>query len=825
MRGTKLNAKINALVLLFVIILSSVLVNSGNGDFNESQETIRSKLNNPQIDGMQSIFDNQSFLDNIASFLSESQNDGVKRIKSMDDAFYIGMTLFYLKDFQTVQSEQLETVIFSFINTSRNSDGGYGNWDGSKSSMESTFQALKLLYSFNVISQLTSQEANSTLNYIQQLLTVLSGYFPIVNWDVPDITSTFRAIWIKDMIETEFVSLTPIIDSNATNYIEGNYIEPTSSDSTGYSEINGGELELLASNYAFRALDLLGIPEPNHVENVAEYLSDLISLTGGTSGYIGSLPTLGYTSAAIQLYLDMLGMGSFDVTEFVPSDFLDNAINYITANKIAGYGYSSSDRDTTPELSSTYFALKALWLTEQSGLLTITPDFSGVFEYLAIGLQPDFGIGDYPGDIPDLESTAQALYIGNLIGNTSWINPLIIDYIDDTYSSITGGFGFRANTRSLVKYTYYGVQALRMMNDPLVNAYDIKQYILNAQNENGGFGDSIGSLLSYLTHTYWAIETLNLLGEICLQNIDYEQIVNWVTNLKNVDGTYSNYPGFNTTLTSSYRAIQLLTLFNEPIVTNDPLKTTLLDYRQPDGGYLSTLNKTGASVEATFYGVSLSLQLDLEVNFTKETEFVYSLYNDDGGFGERQGFTSSVESTYYALLLLNLLEQTTIPEDHDLYSEYPNDYFSPMIDTGFISKLDTNTSFYGTYLVNVKISDPESRVKDYWAEVTWTNVWGNVSLPLIITDPNSTTCPIYWDLLLGPYYKSGYLEFRIFAEDNNNNTVNTKKFTLKTLDFEIEYEEPKIPIGNYVLYSIGPLFVVIGLVDGLVIYVKRRRRN
>jgi len=812
-------------MLLLLIILSSVLVNSNNGSYNESQETFSSKSNNPLIYGTQSVFENQSLMDNIAKFLLQSQNDGAQRIKSMDDAYYIGMTLFYLKDFQTIQSEQIETEIFSFVNDTRNFNGGYGNWDGSKSSMESTFQALELMSSFNIISQLTTQEANSTLDYIQELITVLSGYYPIVNWDAPDITSTFRAIWIKDMLETEFVTLTPFVDSNASNFIEGNYIEPTTSDSTGYSEIFGGELELLASNYAFRALDLLGIPEPTHVENIAKYLNDLIALTGGVSGSISSLPTIGYTSSAIQLYLDMLGMGGFDVTEFVPNDFLDNAINYITANKIAGYGYSSSDRDDTPELSSTYFSLKALWLADQAGQLTITPDLSGVYEYLAFGLQPDFGIGDYPGDIPDLESTTQALFIGNLIGNTSWFNPLIINYVEEAYSDKTGGFGFRPNTRPVVKYTYYGVQALRMMNDPLVNAYAIKQFILNTQNEVGGFGESIGSLLSYLTHTYWAIETLNLLGEICLQNIDYDQIIDWMVNLRNTDGTFSNYPGFNTTLASSFRAIQLLTLFNKSIATDDPLKTTLLDYRYPNGGYLSTLYDTIPGMEATFYGVSISLQLNLEVNFTKVADFVYSLLNNDGGFGEKQGFTSSIESTYYALLLLNLIEQTIEPENHDLYSEYPEDFFSPMIDPGFIPILDTNSSFYGTYLLNVRISDPESRIKNYRAEVQWTNEWGNVTLSETITDPNTTVCPIYWELILGPYYKSGFLEFRIFAEDNNNNTAQSERFTLKTLDFAIEYEEPKTTVWNYVLYSIGPMFIVIGLVDGLVIYVKRRRRN
>jgi len=776
--------------------------------------------------GTQAVFDNQSMLDSIADFVARSQNDGLELIKSMDDAYYIGMSIYFLSHFQSVSADTLIEEISAFINDSRNLDGGYGNWMNSQSSMESTLQAMELMSSLNQLSKLTINEANSTLNYIQQLLTVYSGYYPIINWDVPDTTSTYRAIWLKQLIETEFVSLTPIADNNASNYLEANYFEPIEGDASGYSEIFLGEPELLASFYSMLAFDLLGESNPPNAENVAQYLDDLIALTGGVSGYSGGLPTVGYTSTAIQLYLHLLqNVSSIDVTEFVSGSFLDDAINYLVANKIAGFGFSSSDRDDTPELSSTYFALKALWFTDKNGMLSITPDLSGVFEFVSIGLQPDFGIGDYPGDVPDLESSSQALYIANMIKNTSWINPSLQAYIEDAYSSTTGGFGFRPNTRPIVKYTYYGIQALRMLEKSLENDYDIKQFLLDTQNEGGGFGETLGSLLSYLTHTYWAIESLNLIGEICLQTIDFNLVTDWLTNLKQIDGTYSNYIDFNSTLASTYKAIQLSLLFNETLNPSDPLKTTLLNYQVPSGGFLANLNKTVPTVESTFYGVVLAMQMNITINKTQITEFVMGHYNRDGGFGRQLGFTSSVESTYYALLLLKLLESETSTLNSRSFSEYPADYFSPMIDVGFIPKLDTNSSFYGNYLIDVRFSDPESRIKSYKAETVWVNQAGNVTINDEIIGTNVTVCPIYWSLILGPYSENGYLKFRIFAEDNSNNTAYTEWFFLKTLDFELELEPPANQVWKYVLYSITPFIVVIGLIDGIVKKKKKKKKN
>jgi len=813
-----------ALILSQFVIMTNI--NGAPATYDVSNVQLDSDIGSPLNFGTQAVFNNQSMLDSIAHFIARSQNDGLELIKSMDDAYYVGMSIYYLQHFQSVSADTLIEEISAFVNDSRNSDGGYGNWMNAQSSLESTFQAMELLSSFNHLSKLTVTEANTTLNYIQQLLTIYSGYFPIINWDVPDITSTYRAVWLKQLIETEFVSLTPIADNNATNYLEANYFEPIVGDASGYAEIFLGEPELLASFYAMLGFDLLGETEPPNAENIAQYLDELIALTGGVSGYSGSLPTVGYTSAAIQLYLHLLlKVSTIDVTNFVSESFLDDAINYLVANKIAGFGFSSSDRDDTPELSSTYFALKALWLTDKSGLLTITPDLSGVFEFVSIGLQPDFGIGDYPGDVPDLESSSQALYIANMIGNTSWINPSLQAYVEDAYSSTTGGFGFRPNTRPVVKYTYYGIQALRMLETSLENAYDIKQFLLDTQNEVGGFGETLGSLLSYLTHTYWAVESLNLLGEICLQNIDLNLISNWLSNLKQVDGTYSNYIGFNSTLASTYRAIQLSLLLNETINPSDPLKTTLLNYQVSSGGFLADLNKTVPTIESTFYGVVLAMQMNITLNITQITEFVLDHYNRDGGFGRQLGFTSNVESTYYALLLLKLLESESSTSNSRSFSEYPDDYFSPMIVIGFIPKLDTNSSFYGNYLIDVRFSDPESRIKSYKAETVWVNQAGNVTINDEITSTNVTACPIYWSLILGPYSESGSLKFRIFAEDNSNNTAYTEWFFLKTLDFELEPDPPVNQVWKYVLYSITPIIVIIGVIDGVVIYAKRKKKN
>ena len=71
--------------------------------------------------------------------------------------------------FTTFLSFVNNSSIIGFIRSSRNQDGGYGNWKNAPSSMESTFQAIDLLNSFDELSQLSSVEKTETISYILSL--------------------------------------------------------------------------------------------------------------------------------------------------------------------------------------------------------------------------------------------------------------------------------------------------------------------------------------------------------------------------------------------------------------------------------------------------------------------------------------------------------------------------------------------------------------------------------------------------------------------------------------------------------------------------------
>ncbi|MFW9850668.1 MAG: prenyltransferase/squalene oxidase repeat-containing protein, partial [Candidatus Thorarchaeota archaeon] len=495
-------------LLLFLsssVILSGSLIVGGDWEHGVSVNT-----QTPQDFNEAQALYNESLVQGILSFIDKAQDDGTEVIPSMDMAYYLGMSLAYLENLSYPISYPLEDQLLPFIQTSRNSDGGYGNWEGAKSSVESTYQAFLLLSRYDDLSTITAIDANQTAEFLQGLETIEAGFLPLPHWDAPDVSSTFRSLLILDGLKREFSNLVIDIGNLSTTFLENAYVPPIfATGSSGYSENIGGSAEILASLNALQTYHLLNISDSPHLESVAKFLDSLTAINGGVAGYPGGLATTGYTASAIELYLLLKNQTIFDVDNFVNPDFIADATNYLLANRVAGSGFAASERDETPEYSSTLFALRALVLLQDANLLTASLDLSGVYNFITSGVQPTYGFGDYPGDIPDLSLTSNAILLSSLLGNMSNITSTVDQFIETSYSSSRGGFGFRPGTTARVKYTYYGIRSLRSIGSPLSNAQEIKKFLVDAQNPEGGFGEQPASSLSYLTHTYWAIAGLN----------------------------------------------------------------------------------------------------------------------------------------------------------------------------------------------------------------------------------------------------------------------------------------------------------------------------
>ncbi|MFW9887874.1 MAG: sugar-transfer associated ATP-grasp domain-containing protein [Candidatus Thorarchaeota archaeon] len=770
------------------------------------------------------ILDNASFVESVKSFLQGCQDDGTEIIPSMDIAYYLGSSLSYLSTFGFQDTTNLTEEIIDFTMSSLNVDGGFGNWKGARSSMESTYQAIQLLSIHGQLSALNASQANSTVNFIKGLWTPANGYLPLPNWDEPDVSSTYRAIYLLGLLKSEFPSLATSLDNSSVSFLNDTFVPPVFiNGASGHSENIGGPAELLASVYAVKSFVLLNETSIPHDVAIAKYMDSLVATNGGVAGHLGGLPTTGFTASALQLYVLLKTKTTFDIDSYVSQTFVQDATNYIISNLLPGSGFAASDRDTTSEYSSSFFALRILHLLNQSGLLSVNPDLSGVGFYITAGEQPTFGIGDYPGSVPDISYSTDAILISKIIGDTSWYNPLVKKYIEDSYSPRSGGFGFRPSTTPRVKYTYYGVQALRTLNDPLVYASDIRLFLQDSQNIEGGFGEQPKSSLSYLTHSYWSVATLNQLGALPGPYIDVVSLKNWLSYLEKPDGTYSNYPGFNSTLTSTFRAIQILLTLGEVISDDNPLNATLSNFIVPSGGFLPSLDKAVPTMEGTFYGLSLAMALGFPINRSLVADFIMSLHNQDGGFAPRPGFSSRIESIFYAILALNLLETKENEISITMLGESPLDVYSPIIIPSFIPELENNKTIQNSYALKSIIIEPESAVNRTWVDLFWDSEDRETAIEMIFNGSLSESLPNQWSFILGVFDDSGYLRFRIHAIDTNNNSVSTGWYYLHTVSAVSGSSPPRFIGTAALLLTIVPAFILISMYDGMRILSKKRK--
>ncbi len=826
MVSSPIRAKAATSLLLFLFISSmglGITLSTTSDESSSIHSPIQREISFDESQGLGTgIFENESFKQSIIDFVTSAQDNGIQNLPSMDSAYHLGMSFYYLDAFAYAIPSNMIDPIIEFVDTSRNTDGGYGNWEGARSSVESTYQAIQLLTAHMGQTNLDIVSATKTLSFIGLLETAEEGYLPLLDWDAPDVSSTYRVSYILDILDDEFPSLNILIDNSSTIFLDNAFVPPIFvNGASGYSENIGGDAELLASLDAVQGYVLHNYTEVPNMESVAKFLDSLITINGGVAGYLGGLPTTGYTSAAIQLYLLVKTQTSFDIDSYLSPTFLDDAINYLLANRIAGSGFGASERDLTPELSSTFFSLRALYLLDSLGFISSIPDLTGVYNYLLDGIQPTYAYADYPGDVPDVSYTTYAVLIGNLLGNTSWIYPVVHEYINNAYSTARGGFGFRPSSTARVKYTYFGIRALRSMNDPLVTAPDIVQFILNSQNIDGGFGEQPSSSISYLTHTYWSIMSLQLLGNLENSQLDSEGLLNWLFYLRKPDGTFSNYPGFNSSLVSTYRAMMIQQYMGITDIDDGTLNATLMDYMDPSGGYIPSQNRLVPTMEDTFYGVSLALLLGQELDREHIQDFVLSLQNADGGFGLRPGFSSRLESSYYALLILRLLELGGSGQPIVEYSENPLDIFSPILLPAFIPDIENNKEFQNSFILTATIKEPESAIQSTWVEAIWSRT--NEGLETFQFIGEQTKTSEEYSYLMGTFDEVGILQFRIHVVDENENTAVSEWFYLRSLSVVLGGQTGQFDVSAMLLQFSVPIFMGVGITDGLFIHRKKKK--
>jgi len=181
------------------------------------------------------------------------------------------------------------------------------------------------------------------------------------------------------------------------------------------------------------------------------------------------------------------------------------------------------------------------------------------------------------------------------------------------------------------------VEARRLIN-PLLHS-KIIDYILNRQNEDGGYSFCQGAEDSNAQDTYYGLATLSLLNAN-FPNI--EKTAKFINEIR-LDGIYSTY----------YVAKASLLLgngFSRDL--KEQVTSTINNNRY--FGSTDVFSEVSPEFTTTYMALELADMLKINVEADKVAGWLLGFRNGDGGFGTQR--QSNINSTYYAVASLCLLK-------------------------------------------------------------------------------------------------------------------------------------------------------------------------
>jgi hypothetical protein len=181
----------------------------------------------------------------------------------------------------------------------------------------------------------------------------------------------------------------------------------------------------------------------------------------------------------------------------------------------------------------------------------------------------------------------------------------------------------------------------RRLNDPLLKN-KIINYVLNRQNEDGGYCFAQGALESSCQDTYYGLAILSQLNARFPRS---EKTLRFLDDNR-LDSIYSIY----------YVTKSKLLIGKGMTAEAKKEISSFLDFNKYFG---SSVFFSDASSEftTTLMALELARMLKMDVNSREIVEWLLSFRNSDGGFGTHDH--SNVDSTYFAVACLILLNENS----------------------------------------------------------------------------------------------------------------------------------------------------------------------
>ena len=349
---------------------------------------------------------------------------------------------------------------------------------------------------------------------------------------------------------------------------------------------------------------------------------------------LGNLPTS--NAPTIALFIHNLQQGNGGVKDSVSSSFAD--------------------------VGSTYRAIHALLILRGN---TNDINLASALTFLGNAQNSDGGFGRTPGNSSQLVFTFRAVYAYNLTSNTPPNLSNIINYIKGLQKSDNGWADVPAG-RSSVGHTYDAVHALDILSNlnpgtlDSTTASKATSYLTQSQVALSGFGTHpLGKVPEFLS-THFAAQALQILKRYTSVTFDVNSAIRFSLAGAPLDGGFADVPGGTTDVLDTYYASVALHFLGSSALNGTYALAFLKDSYEPIQGGFGFRPNAGPLVVNTYFGIQGLRFYGAQRNWTAVINFLQSAQNSNGGFGGSPGNASTVMSTAYAALALQILNSAPL---------------------------------------------------------------------------------------------------------------------------------------------------------------------
>ncbi|MGA1847744.1 MAG: prenyltransferase/squalene oxidase repeat-containing protein [Thermoplasmatota archaeon] len=334
----------------------------------------------------------------------------------------------------------------------------------------------------------------------------------------------------------------------------------------------------------------------------------------------------------------------------------------------------------------------------------------------------DGGFGDWYNDRSKAGTThtaletLEALGAGprNRTGAIQFIGRLQVNGLE------YGNFGFRSSLKERdadISSTYDSLGALSSMEAAVPNIDQVRFYVRDHQNTDGGFGYQTNRRSgiiweSTMIHTQRGLLSLSQIGG----DPDFRtEAVNFIRSNQDTTGGFGNYPGDSAQIAYTYNAITALEALGEPIPRIDDILEFISTKQMENGGFIEYDLDLKEGLHTTYFALMVLEDLGGSYDKAGVMDFARTYFDDraDGGFGDYPGLASTSRITFDAVSVLNRIGKA--PIDSEAVRIYLDALRNSDGGYGFEGRSNMETTYrtvISYQMLGIPIPDPGSAI-DY----------------------------------------------------------------------------------------------------------------